>query len=394
MTARMRLTALYTGLFLAAGSLLVAIVYSLVRADLPKTVIVKGIPDPKFLQACRQGQQKVPDPVFITKCKAAFAAGTKAGASVQRTQTLHDLLLYSLIALTVTTILAGVLGWFVAGRILRPVHAITAAARHASDRHLGERLALEGPRDELRELADTFDDMLDRLDRSFAAQKRFVANASHELRTPLTVMQTAIDIVLAKPNPHPDDYRAMTSTVKTSLTESEELIAALLTLARSDRGPERREPVDLAICCEDALDALLGTKPIVHADLEPALVDGDPVLLTRMCANLVDNATRYNVAGGTMHVRTETVDDEARLTVSNTGPEIQENEIDAIFEPFHRADGRAARHDGFGLGLSIVRAVAASHDGTASASAHPGGGLVVRVALPARAAIAPGSDAE
>jgi signal transduction histidine kinase len=382
----------YTGLFLAAGAVLVAIVYALASSSFGSatTEAQQSVnADPKLLFECKQiGQKGPPDVTLQAKCKSLFAATARVAANTQRSHTLHELLLYSLIALATTTVLAAVLGWIVAGRILRPVHAITAAARRASEDHLGERLALGGPKDELRELADTFDEMLDRLDSAFASQRRFIANASHELRTPLTVMQTAIDVMIAKPNPTLDEYEKMARSVRDSLAEAEELIEALFTLARSDRGPVAREVVDLAVCAEDALDEVTGhthsgsPAPTVHADLEPAPVDGDAMLLTRMVANIVDNAVRYNEAHGTMHVRTEVIDDFATVTVSNTGREVTPDQAQHLFEPFYRVDGRTTDGDGFGLGLSIVQAVASSHGGTANATARPGGGLVIRIRIP------------
>jgi signal transduction histidine kinase len=387
----MRLTALYTGLFFTAGLVLILIVNALVRATSGKTVITKtDASAARLLAACKQltSQGSPQDPTLAMKCKSAFNAGARLGATTQQASTTHDLLLYSIVALAATTVLAAVFGWIVSGRILRPVHAITAAARRASDQHLGERLALRGTKDELRELADTFDDMLDRLDRAFAAQRRFVANASHELRTPLTVMQTAIDVTLTKPTPNIGDYQTMATSVRTSVAEANQLIEALLTLARSEQHPDRTATVDLATACEKALAATVlqasdGTNYIIDADLQPAFVTGDPILLDRMVANLVDNAARYNIPAGVIQLRTATINGEASLTVSNTGPEIPDDDIAQLFEPFHRADARLSGHEGFGLGLSIVDAVAQSHDGTVSATARQGGGLIVGVVLPA-----------
>jgi len=200
------------------------------------------------------------------------------------------------------------LGWVMAGRALRPVHNITEAARRASQEHLGERLHLAGPEDELKELADTFDAMLDRLDQSFAAQRMFVANASHELRTPLTTMRTAIDVTLAKPSRTPEQLEAMAEKVRRSIDRAEGTIDALLTLAASNQDVGSAEPLDLATAAEDALDALQGTVHAqnlrVEADLDEAEVAGNRVLLERMVGNLVENAVHHNITGGWVRVRT------------------------------------------------------------------------------------------
>ncbi len=203
-------------------------------------------------------------------------------------------------------VLSALLGWIMAGRVLRPVHAITAAARRASEENLGERIALAGPQDELKELADTFDAMLARLDAAFASQRRFVANASHELRTPLTVMRTAIDVTLAKPERTPAQLEAMAAEVRQATGQAERLVEALLTLARSDRGTGPRSVLDLAVLAEDALDAaapaITAGSLRVTSELEPGLAAGDPVLVERLVRNLIDNAVRHNVPGGWLEV--------------------------------------------------------------------------------------------
>ena len=236
--------------------------------------------------------------------------------------------------------LSALLGWTMAGRVLRPVHAITAAARRASEENLGERIALTGPEDELKELADTFDAMLVRLDAAFASQRRFVANASHELRTPLTVMRTAIDVTLAKPERTPAQLEAMAAEVRQAACQAERLVEALLTLARSDRGTGPRSVLDLAVLAEDALDA---AAPAIRAgslrvtsELEPGMAAGDPVLVERLVCNLIDNAVRHNVSGGWLEVASGSREGLAFLTVANSGPVIDEAEVAALFEPFHR----------------------------------------------------------
>ena len=228
----------------------------------------------------------------MRKCAGLYASGVQAGASA----TLTHLLTYSLLSLAAVTLLAVVAGWIAAGRILRPVHRLTAAARAASEQNLSQRIALQGPHDELRELADTFDSMLERLDRAFTSHRQFIANASHELRTPLTVMRTAIDVVLAKPEPTREDLVSMTAEVRQAIEHSERLIAALLVLARVNQVRPRTDPVDLAAVAEDALEGRPANGIMMTATLDEALVTGDGVLLERLVANLLDNAERYNIA--------------------------------------------------------------------------------------------------
>ena len=266
---RTRLTLIYAALFFAAGSALLGLTYGLVASSLsarpaaaattstqelntliheckPESYVVKGkhlvaIPPP-FLPACKQA-------------KAAYSAGTAAGLEAQRQSALSELLSFSLVGLAVMTVASGGLGWVMSGRVLRPVRVITETARRASEQHLGERLALTGARDELKELADTFDGMLERLDAAFTTQRRFVANASHELRTPLTVMRTAIDVTLAKPSPTARQLTDMAVRVRRSIDRAESMVEALLTLAVSDQGKLSTEFTDLATWAEDAIDA-------------------------------------------------------------------------------------------------------------------------------------------
>ena len=281
---------------------------------------------------------------LLGKCQQTFSSGVVAGAQSQRDAAVHQLLLYSLIGLGIMGALSGAVGWLVAGRALRPVHAITGAARRASEENLGERLALAGPPDELKELADTYDAMLARLDAAFASQRRFVANASHELRTPLTVMRTAIDVTLAKPGRTPAQLEDMAAEVRGAVDRAEALIEALLTLARSDRGTGAVEPADLAVLAEDALDAagaaIRAGSLHVETALRPAPTQGDLVLLERLVANLVDNAVRHNAPGGWIQVATGTRDGQAYLTVTNGGPAIAEDVAPLLFEPFRRLDGQ------------------------------------------------------
>jgi signal transduction histidine kinase len=409
---RLRLTLIYSGLFLLAAAMLLAFTYVFVvrglstTSALGKTGQPSTVAEESLRKACGKvmAAEKAPrvltaaDRALISKCRQTFSSGVAAGAQSQRAEAVHQLLLYSLVGLGVMGAVSGAVGWLVAGRALRPVHAITGAARRASEENLGERLSLAGPPDELKELADTYDAMLARLDAAFASQRRFVANASHELRTPLTVMRTAIDVTLAKPDRTPAQLEDMAAEVRAAVDRAEALIEALLTLARSDRGATGLELADLAVLAEDALDA---AGPAIRAGslgletaLQPAPTCGDLVLLDRLAANLVDNAVRHNTAGGWIQVATGTRDGQACLTVTNGGAVIGEDVTSLLFEPFRRLGGPGASGPGTGLGLSIVRSVALAHHGTVTARSQPAGGLEVAVLLPGAPAEAAGRTAE
>ena len=398
---RTRLTLTYAGLFLAAGAALLALTYGLLAASLPTrppanmTVSSQVLAD--MHEACQAGSyaSKGPGnpPVPVARdlggCKqamAAYYAGTAAGFQAQREQELAKLLSFALLGLAIMTAVSGGLGWYMSGRVLRPVQVITETARRASEQHLGERLALTGARDELRELGDTFDDMLERLDTAFATQRRFVANASHELRTPLTVMRTAIDVTLAKPSPTVQQLTDMAVRVRRSIDKAESMIEALLTLAVSDQGKLSSEFTDLATWAEDALDTAapeierLDLK--VDAQLDPAETVGDPQLLERMVSNLVENAVWHNEPGGWIRLRTGRRGTAAYLEVANSGPFIPDDAVPALFEPFRRMEARTGARDGAGLGLSIARSVVAAHRATVTARSQPEGGLYISVEIP------------
>jgi signal transduction histidine kinase len=390
LTVRTRLTLLYTGLFAVCGAIVVAITYGLVAGYLtdsePAAIDAKrnGAIPADFAAACEVAlADENADPELRQKCQIAYREGLKAGAQSQRDATLDQLLQYSLSTLAAVTLLAAVAGWIVAGRVLRPVHRITAAARDASEQQLGRRLSLTGPHDELRELADTFDAMLDRLQTAFASQRRFIADAGHELRTPLTVMRATVDVVLAKPAPTREELIGMGRDLRAAVDRAEALIEALLTLSRTERGLSERDPVDLATVVEDAVDAAERRPGRLHASLAPAPTTGDRILLERLAANLYDNAVRHNVPGGEVWLSTATVDGRAVLTVGNTGRVIDPAAVPGLFEPFRRLEARVGQ-DGSGLGLAIVASIAAAHGGGAVAGALPEGGLSVTVSLPAR----------
>ena len=391
---RLRLAIIYSGLFLLAGAVLLTVTYGLVADSLPTTAAAsqagKFLADPSLYPGAKLCKENAKNPAQVEGCKEAAtkAAQQIANASVQaaRAQTLRHLLFYSLAGLAAMALVSALLGWIVAGRVLRPVHAITAAARRASEENLGERIGLTGPADELKELADTFDAMLARLESAFASQRRFVANASHELRTPLTVMRTAIDVTLAKPRRTPDQLEAMAAEVRQAAERAEALIEALLTLARSDRGQGPRSALDMAVFAEDALDAAAAAikagSLTVRPVLEPGTAVGDPVLVERLVTNLVDNAVRHNVPDGWLEVTTGSEDGMAFISVANSGPVIPDAEVPALFEPFRRRcphDGPA----GTGLGLSIVQSVVSAHHGSVVARPGPCGGLEITAMLPA-----------
>jgi signal transduction histidine kinase len=393
---RTRLTLMYAMLFFAAGAALLGLTYGLVASSLPTrpaaTAKVSS-QELKNLNQCKRATGALtgkPIPAsLLAECEQAgkaYSAGTAAGLQAQRQRVLSDLLAFSLVGLAVMTVASGGLGWFMSGRVLRPVRAITETARRASEQHLGERLALTGARDELKELADTFDGMLERLDAAFATQRRFVANASHELRTPLTVMRTAIDVTLAKPSPTARQLTDMAVRVRRSVDRAESMVEALLTLAVSDQGKLSTEYTDLATWAEDAIDAAapeierLGLR--VDALLDPAETTGDPQLLERMISNLVGNAVRHNEPGGWIRLRTGSSDAAVYLEIANSGPFIPDDAVPSLFEPFRRMQDRTGVRDGVGLGLSIARSVVTAHRATVIARSQPAGGLDISVEIP------------
>jgi signal transduction histidine kinase len=396
---RLRLTLIYSGLFLLAGIVLLAVTYGLVASSLSTSPNTSRRPigssspasvDSKLEMLCKTGKALA---YQLRQCQKAaiqaYASGANAGAADARAQTLNHLLSYSLAGLGLMALISAVLGWIIAGRVLRPVHAITAAARRASEENLGERIGLTGPPDELKDLADTFDAMLSRLDAAFASQRRFVANASHELRTPLTVMRTSIDVTLAKPTRSPGQLEAMAIEVRHAVEQAEALIEALLTLARIDRGQGPRSALDMAVFAEDALDtaapAIEARALSVRSALAPGIAVGDPVLVERLVTNLIDNAVRHNIPAGWIQVTTGNRDGMAFISVANSGPVIPYPAVPSLFEPFRRLCPHAGpgAPEGAGLGLSIVRSVVTAHHGYVFARANPDGGLEITAMLPA-----------
>jgi signal transduction histidine kinase len=379
------MTALYGLVFLVTGAVLLTIGYELVRHNL------NGGDYRRELQ--RLG---IVPPGFFSR-PPAFAPGSTGARFIDairaqlRADALHRLLVEYIVALGAMTIVSVVAGWLLAGRALRPLRDITATARRVSGENLGERIGLKGPADELKELADTFDGMLGRLDGAFASQRHFVANASHELRTPLAIMRTEVDVSLADPDATVEDLRRMGDAVRETIDRCERLIEGLLMLARSEAATGREEPVELAGLAADCITDLRAraeeSHVHVHDDLAPAWTRGEPALLERMIANLVDNGIRHNEPGGWLRVSTRSDAGRVRLTVANGGPRIEPDVADTLTEPFRRLDRGAG---GFGLGLSIVRSVVEAHGGTLEVMAPDEGGLRVQIELPAVAAPAVG----
>ena len=387
-TVRLKLTMLYGALFLVCGAVLLAVTYFLVAQKLPAAATVNskaGVAGGStgqqvcFMQTSGGGSPP-----------ALPASGCGALLNQYRNDELDQLLTDSGIALAIMAAASIGLGWLVAGRVLRPLRTITTAARRMSASNLYQRLALDGPDDELRELGQTFNGLLARLEESFGAQRQFVANASHELRTPLARQRTLVEVTLRDTGATSGALRATLERVLVTGEQQERLIEALLTLARSQRGLDRREPLDLAAVTGDAVAA---SQPEarrrglrVRSSLGPAPARGDRRLAERLAANLVDNAVRHNTAGGWVEVTTGMRSGRGFLNVANTGPVIAGEQVEELFQPFGRLEAtrlsRDAR-DGLGLGLSIVTAIAAAHDADLRARPRPGGGLEVEVHFPA-----------
>lgn len=378
-TIRVRLTLLYAGAFFLAGMAVVALMYFSLEQVLNHRLIVRA----DIIERAFQHQ--------LPEVHDALAAQFRQA----RDDTLNTMLIASIFMVGVVGIIAGGFGWVLAGQALRPLRQITATARRIADRNLHERIALVGPNDEIKELADTLDAMLERLDRSFYSQRRFVANASHELRTPLTINRTLIEVALDNPQAN-ESLRQLGATLLAVNQRHERLIDGLLTLASSEQRVVKPTPVDLAAIARhittESQGAARNTGVDIRSHLQPAPVTGDPVLLERLVQNLVENAIRYNLPEhGWVTVTTDVVDGQVHLTVENTGPPVPPYEVPSLFEPFRRLPTTERLADssnssisrGAGLGLSIVQAVAHAHNGDVQASPREDGGLTVRVRIPA-----------
>ncbi|WEH39269.1 ATP-binding protein [Streptomyces sp. NBC_01218] len=382
-TIRIRLTLLYGGMFLIAGIVLLAIIYMLAAQALHDAggpafqvsgtnVRISSATCPQL--AASQNNDQLNDAI-------------KACTSSQRQHALDSLLNRALLALVGLSIIAFAFGYAMAGRVLSPLGKITRTARRVAGTDLSRRIELDGPDDELKELADTFDEMLDRLERAFTAQQRFVGNASHELRTPLAINRTLLEVHLSDPAA-PPELQQLGKTLLATNERSEQLVEGLLLLARSENQIVERKPVDLAEVAERAIDqarAEAVQKGVeIRGERVSAVVQGNGVLLERIALNLVQNAVRYNApAAGWVEVTTRLGPGQALLVVSNTGPVVPAYEIDNLFEPFRRLrTERTGSDKGVGLGLSIARSVARAHGGRIIAEPREGGGLVMRVTLP------------
>ena len=378
-TIRTRLSLLYAGAFFIAGVALIVVIYLYLGQVLDRQFVVRlrdlGAPG------------ELPQPDLMDQVNRMQFQVRQA-----RLNTLDTMLVASLGLVGVMTLIAGLIGWLVAGHALRPLRNITATARRVADRNLHERIALAGPQDEIKDLADTLDAMLERLDRSFDSQRRFVANASHELRTPLTITRTLVEVALLDAGSN-EKLRQLGTTLLAVNQRHEKLTDGLLTLASSEHQAAELHPVELAEVVGHVVAELrpLADKAAVAVEtvLEPGVVSGDAFLLERLIQNLIENGIQYNLpANGWLRVRTVTMGDRVELVVENTGPVVPAHEVPGLFEPFRRLAGTerlaGARGSvrGAGLGLSIVRSVARTHGGKVQATPREGGGLVVRVRMP------------
>lgn len=393
-TIRVRLTLLYAGAFFLAGTMLVALMYFFMGQALDQQVTLRvGIAE-EYLQTADSIQADTSQ-ADTSRSVIRIQDGMLAQFQQDRDNTLNTMLIVSLILLGVVGLIGGGFGWFLAGQVLHPLQQITMTARRIADRNLHERIDLIGPNDEIKDLADTLDAMLERLDRSFDSQRRFVANASHELRTPLTINRTLIEVALENPQVN-ESLRQLGATLLAVNQRHERLINGLLTLADSEQRVVNPIPVDLAdiarhITTESQSIAQTANVTLdMHLQFAP--VAGDPILLERLVYNLVDNAIRYNLPEkGKVTIITSVVDHHACLSVENTGQPIPAYEIPGLFEPFRRLSTTERLADttnsslgrGAGLGLSIVRSIARVHGGDVHALPRENGGLILKVRLPA-----------
>jgi signal transduction histidine kinase len=379
-TIRLRLTVLYGVASILSVAALLAITIALAGGWGPqRTAHVPG------QAGTAAGQQALAQArAQITRLASLLRQAQQADAIRS-----HQLLIAAAAALAIMAGTSVALGWFVAGRALRPLRAITSATRQISEDDLHRRLAMPGPRDELTDLADTIDGLLARLQAAFQAQRNFVANAGHELRTPLTASRTILEVALADKAASRAGLRSACQDVLAEQWHQERLIDALLTLARSQRGLDRPKPLDLS---EIATDILRTREPdaassdvTVTASIAAAPVLGDDGLLRQLAANLIDNALRHNVPQGTLRIDVRSDGDHSTLTIANTGPVIPAGEIGRLLQPFQRLSSRRpADDDGLGLGLPIVAAIISAHHGTLIVSPGDCGGLDIEASFPAR----------
>jgi signal transduction histidine kinase len=378
---RTRLTLIYGLLFFVTAAALVGVTYLLTARAISEKFIVT-IPKPGAgLPLPGQQGTGLGDSLFVIR------RDVTEQLAQQRQAVMYDLLRSSTLTVLALGLLAVVLGYVVAGRMLRPLQTVTTTARRLSESTLHERIALNGPDDEIKELADTFDGMLDRLHRAFDAQRRFVANASHELRTPLAINRTVLEVAVASPR-SPEETKALGRTLLDNTARHERMIEGLLLLAQSERELTEYTPIDVRDVAEAALEQLREQADqaglTITGGLASARTAGDPVLIERCVVNLIENAIKYNVTDGQVWVHAGREDRWAFVRVENTGPLVPPYQVEALFEPFRRlrAD-RVGSAKGAGLGLSIASAVVRAHHGTTETVPRPGGGLVITVRLPA-----------
>jgi signal transduction histidine kinase len=391
-TVRLRLTLVYGGLFLVSGAVLLAVTYVLFeRATRVGGSASVQVPDGQTVG------HTIPSLTPSGPTPKVVSIGPKAlGEEIKRSSDLHQLLINSAIALAIVAGVALVLGWFVAGRILRPLRTMTTTARRISASNLHERLDLHGPKDELKELSDTFDELLDRLQRSWDSQRQFVANVSHELRSPLTRLRLQADIAATDPEATVESLQSGYQAVIAATQQQEELIASLLSLAKGQRGLNHQETVDLAAIAADVLRAQRqhAERRGLHidTDIQTAEVSGDPRLIEQLVQNLIDNAVLHNTVGGEVNVSTASHTEKAVLSVSNDGPIIPPTELERLFRPFERLEpGRRHHNTGHGLGLSIVEAIAIAHGGVITTRSRPEGGLSLEIGFPSATSTSPRS---
>jgi signal transduction histidine kinase len=419
-TVRLRLTLVYGSLFVASGAALLVATDALwggatnekIQVPVGAWVSILGglVPPPRSTPGRLRPVQvavtaarsrtvhsspvgSVADIKVVTGANAEqvrlVGAQLRTVATRQHTGDLHELLIFSGIAIAVAALVAIVVAWLAAGRVLRPLRTITSAARDISVSDLHQRLSLQGPNDELKELGNTFDDLLGRLEGSFQSQRQFVANASHELRTPLTTMRATLDVAVAKPGSIPEETVILANRLRDELDHVDRLLDSLLALARAQRGPSDDQ---MTLSFGDLAGAAIASRADVIAELNldmdqedrsDATVTGNETLLSRMVENIIDNAVKHNVRGGWVRVRTEARGTSSRLIVENGGPVLDQCNVEDLAQPFRRLGAdRTGSDTGTGLGLSIIAAVAAAHDGHLELHARRGGGFEVVVELP------------
>lgn len=393
LTIRTRLTLTYAALVTGCGAILITVVWAFMRYVPTYAIAAAGRARPSSDDLAGHARLATPQPTLggdsIAITRAPAIKVTSAA------DFLNILLITSIATLVLLAIISGLVGWIVAGRVLRPLKAINKAATIAATGSLDHRVGLQGPHDEIRDLSDTFDRMLGALDRSFDAHRRFASNASHELRTPLATTQTMIDVTLADPDADTATLRELARRIHEVNRSNMQTVESLLDLATIGHGHLTREPVDLRSVIADTVGSLSPetrerdlTLTVHKADsdelTQPVIAAGNPILLRQAVANLVQNAIRHNVDGGTIDIRVERNEENAAITVTNSGDRVPDDIVESLLEPFVRGTGRTVRHGGrhgHGLGLAIAASIANAHGGSLRLAANPGGGLTTQLIL-------------